>query len=67
MGTFVYFVSCRFVMFLIFATIFKKKKKAVCCVLLLYLSFSVKLETLLSSPDLLALNYVLFFCKRRNI
>lgn len=25
MGTFVYFVSCRFVMFLIFATIFKRK------------------------------------------
>lgn len=25
MGTFVYFVSCQFVMFLIFATIFKKK------------------------------------------
>lgn len=58
MGTFVYFVSCRFVMFPIFATIFKKK--AVCCVLLLYLSFSVKLETILSSPDLLTLNYVLF-------
>lgn len=61
LGTFVYFVSlcvCNF--FLFFATIFKEETAA-CCVLLLYLSFSIKLETIT-----LLLKYVLHTSEKKT-